>query len=402
MRKTRIFAALALCLCFITPFLGCAEKPDSHETPENNVITIANFEQWQPDFGLMRVMPSFGKVSKNDDANFVKSGVSSAKIQPLGGKSDVKLPLMYFPTVSTRFGYDYSDFSKVESVDMWMYNAESKEMRVTVGLLASILNAMEVETMRGETFTLAPGEWTRVRYYPAREVLSITGDLTEVPGIYLEFENQNARELKDAPTLYLDDVTVTKNPNLEEVGSIMTFKDGSVLDFESTWQKYAVYAKADSAKCKADVEVVKTADYGITGLQGDYALRVVTHKGDLFEGSYPAIVIPEKIMQACGMKDVAKDDYGKTSLEFDVYNDSDRVMRFFVEAGSKTTGGHYAMRCEVNARSKLHYKVSFFEAEEHNAGSVSDPSTWKISWAEYTDRDDQVFYFDNFKIVKEK
>ena len=87
---------------------------------------------------------------------------------------------MYFPTVSTRFGYDYSDFSKVESVDMWMYNAESKEMRVTVGLLASILNAMEVETMRGETFTLAPGEWTRVRYYPAREVLSITGDLTEV------------------------------------------------------------------------------------------------------------------------------------------------------------------------------------------------------------------------------
>lgn len=402
MKKSRIIAALALCLCFITPLLGCAEKPDEPETPETNMIKIADFEQWEPDFGLMRVMPSFGKVSENRDENFVKSGKASAKIRPLGGKSDIKLPLMYFPTVSTRFGYDRSDFSKVECVDMWMYNAEEKEMRVTVGFLSAIVNAMEVETMRGETFTLAPNEWTHVKYYPSREVLSITGDLNAVPGIYLEFENQNARELKDAPTLYIDDVTVTVNPNLEEVAGVMTFDDGVVLDFEQTWQKYAVYAKATSAKCKADVGVVKTADYGVTGMGGEYALRVVTHKGDLFEASYPAIIIPEKIMQACGMKDVAKDDYGKTSLEFDVYNDSDRVMRFFVEAGSKITGGYYAMRCEVNANSKLHYKVSFFDVEEHNAGGVSDPSSWKISWAEYTDRDDQVFYFDNFRIVKEK
>ncbi len=402
MKRLKKIAALALSLCFIVPLCGCAGKTENTENVESNVITVADFEQWAPDFQLMRVMPNFGKVTENTDANFVKSGKSSAKVQVLGGKSDVKLPLMYFPTVSTLFGYDRSDFSKVESVDMWIYNAEDKEMRVTVGLLSAIANAMEVETMRGETFTLAPNEWTRVRYYPAREVLSITGDLNAVPGIYLEFDNQNARELKDAPTLYIDDVTVTKNPKLEEVENVMSFKDGVVLDFESTWQKYAVYAKAVSAKCKADVEVVKTADYGVTGMGGEYALRVVTHKGDLFEASYPAIVIPEKIMQACGMKDVAKDDYGKTSLEFDVYNDSDRVMRFFVEAGSKTTGGHYAMRCEVNAKSKLHYKVSFFDVEEHNAGGVSDPSSWKISWAEYTDRDDQVFYFDNFRIVKEK
>lgn len=402
MRKTRILVVLTLCLCFIVSLSGCAEKADSTENADANVITIANFEQWQPDFGLMRVMPNFGKVTKNDDVRFVKSGKSSAKLQPLGGKSDIKLPLMYFPTVSTRFGYDYSDFSKVESVDMWIYNAEDKEMRVTVGFLSAIVNAMEVETMRGETFTLASAEWTHVKYYPSREVLSITGDLSAVPGIYLEFENQNARELKDAPVIYLDDVTINKNPDLEEVDNVMSFDDGKVLDFEQTWQKYAVYAKSTNAKCKADVEVVKTVDYGVTGLQGDYALRVVTHKGDLFEGSYPAIVIPEKIMQACGMKGVPKDDYGKTSLEFDVYNDNDYVMRFFVEVGSKTTGGNYAMRCEVNAKSKVHYKVSFFEAEEHNAGSVSDPSTWKISWAEYTDRDDQVFYFDNFRIVKEK
>ena len=60
------------------------------------------------------------------------------------------------------------------------------------------------------------------------------------------------------------------------------------------------------------------------------------------------------------------------------------------------------MRCEGNAKSKLRYRVSFSDVELHNAGSVSDPAAWKISWAEYTDRDDQVFYFDNFRIVKEK
>ena len=127
MKKSRIIAALALCLCFITPLLGCAEKPEEKETPETNTIKIADFEQWEPDFGLMRVMPSFGKVSENRDENFVKSGKASAKIQPLGGKSDIKLPLMYFPTVSTRFGYDRSDFSRVECVDMWMYNAKNRK-----------------------------------------------------------------------------------------------------------------------------------------------------------------------------------------------------------------------------------------------------------------------------------
>ena len=77
MKKSRIIAALALCLCFITPLLGCAEKPEENETPETNTIKIADFEQWEPDFGLMRVMPSFGKVSENRDENFAKSGKAS-------------------------------------------------------------------------------------------------------------------------------------------------------------------------------------------------------------------------------------------------------------------------------------------------------------------------------------
>ena len=76
-------------------------------------------------------------------------------------------------------------------------------------------------------------------------------------------------------------------------------------------------------------------------------------------------------------------------------------MRFFVEPGSRTNG-YYGLRCEVPAKTLLHYKVSFSNIELHNPGSVSDPAAWRILWAEYTDRDDQVFYFDNFRIVKEK
>ena len=48
MKKSRIIAALALCLCLITPLLGCAEKPEENETPETNTIKIADFEQWEP------------------------------------------------------------------------------------------------------------------------------------------------------------------------------------------------------------------------------------------------------------------------------------------------------------------------------------------------------------------
>ena len=64
MRKTRILVVLTLCLCFIVSLSGCAEKADSTENADANVITIANFEQWQPDFGLMRVMPNFGNEKR--------------------------------------------------------------------------------------------------------------------------------------------------------------------------------------------------------------------------------------------------------------------------------------------------------------------------------------------------
>ena len=399
MRKLKYIVCAVLCLCLL-PLGGCKKQSDA-PAADDTAIKIADFEQWAPDFQLMRVMENFGRVTKNEDERYVRSGKASAKLQILGGKSDTKLPLLYFPTASVLFEYDYTDFSKVESVDMWLYNAEAEEMHVTVGFVSAIVNAMEVNTMRGETFALAPGAWTRVRYFPARDILTITGDLDEIPGIYLEFENQSARELKDAAVLYLDDVTVTKNPELGEAPNIMTFADDVVLDFEQTWHKYAMYAKASSLKCKADVSVVKFAEYGVTGLQGDYALRVVTHPGDLFEASYPGIVIPEKVMRACGIMDVPQDDWAKTALEFDVYNNSDRTMRFFVEPGSKTTGRTFGLRCEVNAKSKLHYRVPFAHIEAQNPGSTANPSFWQILWAEYTDRGDQEFFFDNFRIVKE-
>ena len=135
----RISLALASLLALITTASCTIPSSSSSPSSETTVATmskvendyrveICNFEQWRPDFSLIKVQENFGKVSRNSDPNYVKSGKYSAKLQPVGGVYIYRKPVVYFPFFSETYNFNYQDFTNVDYIQFWMYNDQEKEM----------------------------------------------------------------------------------------------------------------------------------------------------------------------------------------------------------------------------------------------------------------------------------
>ena len=77
-----ILLALILGLSTIA-FGGCKTATQSGKKNDSEII-LADFEQWAPDFQLISLHNKFGKITRNEDAKYVKSGKYSAKLHPVG------------------------------------------------------------------------------------------------------------------------------------------------------------------------------------------------------------------------------------------------------------------------------------------------------------------------------
>jgi hypothetical protein len=413
-----------------TSFSGSENSSSSSETQplEWNESTqervfIADFENYNDDLNIIRIMRSFGKITRNKDANYAHSGGYSAKIQPLGGVFMYSNPLMYFVTQSTRYAFDYSDFSKVDYVSMWMYNDTEAEQTVKVGLVTKINNYESVDCTSGDAFKLEPKTWTDITYYVDFNAMNVAGDISEyqtkiIKGIYLEFNNAGSLDVADAPVFYLDDVSIGYKEETSPVTDPVTFDENEICDFEKLYQKYVFTYSSTSAKCIPDIDVVKASDYAISATSGSYALKMVMHAGDPDGGSWPNLVLPEKVLQKTAMKDIPKEEYGKTSFCFDIYNDTDETMTLYFKFYSANKQNKCTFKLDIPSKQWITFRRTLEEIGSNlNTDSVaaqktykeglrvSDPGLFEISWREYGAKEgesgDKVFYFDNFRLVKE-
>ena len=172
-------------------------------------VLLADFEEWAPDFQTLRIRNEFGSINVNKDSAYVKSGKQSAALTVVGSKKDTK-PLFFANTVSTWFGYDYSDFSRIESVSAWFYNASDTEEKLHVGLITDIPSIEQADLQKYDTFTLKPG-WNEVVYEPDMNyIISSVGEdsYRGIQGVYFMFDNPHAATKADGKRFYVDDVTL--------------------------------------------------------------------------------------------------------------------------------------------------------------------------------------------------
>lgn len=303
MRKLKKFISLALSALFMLGVASC--KKEETQTPETDPVAtmskvendyrveLCNFEQWQPDFSLIRVLRNFGKVTRNKDENYVKSGKYSAKLQPVGGYYSYLKPAMYYPFSSTVHDFNYEDFSYVDCITFWMYNDSEVVQALDVGLVSKIVDQLSVERYPAETFYLKPKSWNLITYYVDFSAMGITQkiddeDIMQIKGVYFEFNSSGSTDLANSPVFYMDDLNIyykTEANMVMDVSEVMEFnhKEGTdvyeLCDFEHVYQKYIFTPTINDAQSAPIFTVVNAEKEGIEGFSaasGKHVLRVET------------------------------------------------------------------------------------------------------------------------------
>ena len=377
-------------------FVGCKEKT---EESGNKQVVLCDFERFEPDFQLMRLMNSFGAVNVNKDAQYVKSGETSAKLQPIGNYSTQTDPYAYIKTQSDRFKYDYTDFTWVNSVSMWIYNTQETKQKMEVGLISIINNFNSVGKTACSTYELETG-WNKVVVYPDYDKLSFTMDVTSVKGVYIGFKNAGVRDPEEGPVYYLDDVTLNMANEQIKIDTDYELDEGEVANFEYDYQAGMVSYTTPVDRIAPDVFVVDASSEGIGASDGAKVLKVVAKKGK----GWPAVVIPQKIMEASGFAKIPENERANYVFRCDVYMASKLQLYTTIYSSTGTCEAKQIPNTATTTGKWMTMSIGFNNVistnEKHNARIFEKPGKWSVSWGGFDDEEEKVFYLDNFRYEK--
>ena len=371
---TSTFAACAMS--------GCNFGQDTAKTEEQTNIVFNDFETFEEDFLSIRPLNNFGKININYDKTYVKFGKASAKIEASSGTFETAKPTMILPTYSTRFAYDYKDFSKTEKISVWLYNAEEEDLSVGLGLQIGKWTTGQwwdrVDRCTPLYYTLKNG-WNYIEYVVDPTYLAYQGktDITNIQGLFFEFEYCN--QFDDVPVVYMDDLRLHFSKT-EITGSEYALKADAengvweLADFEDVRQGMFLYMRSysEGENLRMNARVVNASKYNTTAKSGNNALELTMHAGG--GSGWPRATLSSKVL-AKVIAEIGQDfvDHPENyQLCFDYYNGSPVEHSLSVvyenEATTSTLNPWQNIKCAPYTWSK--YAISFTRINNTLAGAV--------------------------------
>lgn len=375
--------------------IACKDKtPADPDAALKQDVTLCDFEEWAPDFQTIKFMNGFGRVSKNEDKTYVKSGNFSARLDPLGWYSSGSLPLIFFPTRSETFGFDYADFSYADYISVEIYNPNNEEKTINMGLVSNISSISSITRINDREITLKTG-WNSVYFEIDPSIVAITGNITSVEGIYFLFKNaQSLNPTEETPKYYIDDLKIIKKQERSPSDFNFVLDKNEIADFEKNYQKYCV-----DSEYPTEISVVNAADYGINAPSGRKVLRV----NFLGTGTnyWRYFKIDKKLIQASVLKGMTLEQAKNAYLCFDVYNNDSDITRNSIHTtvdyivgdntGKRLSTALFAIRGQWTS---YEYKLS--DVAKFNENYFNDPGELMLWYTDLTG--DREFFYDNFRI----
>ena len=245
----RILSLILSIILSVSLFTACKSNNDD-ESKVGQPIVLCDFEQWQPDFATIKFQKLFGKVRRNNDKNYVKSGDYSAKLMPVGGRIDRSYPVCWFPTTSIDYDYKYVDFTYADTVTAWIYNDNDLAKNITVGLVAEYTGFEKIVQLFGQTFYLEPKQWTLVNFVVDFNQMNCMTEVKEsyikaIQGVYYSFDCAMSPDPDLAPVFYIDDITINYKEEKNELKSTTLFapienNKAMMFDFEKEIEKHVI------------------------------------------------------------------------------------------------------------------------------------------------------------------
>lgn len=403
----------------LTPLLSACKNQDREgglrPSELKGECLIYDFENFAPDFESLRLGPSFGSLSVNRQAEYVAEGEASLAMRPEGSRVDHLRPYFVIPMSSQRFKYNYTDFTDIQSVKFSVYNAQSENVNLYVGLTTSPEPSFTFTAH--DTYVLVPG-WNDITYQVLHWAIGYQHDISAVSGVYLKFDNYAFSGLT-APTLYLDNFMLVQSDAGPREGGIL-LGDGEICDFESDWMKHLVSVACKQPEGLPDVEIVDAASCGILPASGRKVLRITYHAGARYPYDWPMVGLSRAILEAAGLNDLLSgEDAEEYFLKFDLYS-TDMSARLGVEYICNYYDEHAAERVFARSASGM-YGVDAVAGQwvtysqrltdvDANAFPDAYPIEWtakprelRLAFGQFfnTGRtQDAVMYWDNIRIEK--
>ena len=416
-----MFKKIALFLAAITlfgSFAGC----NKDNTSTASYDSLYTFESYKESIVQIKSFNQFGVIDLNKDANFVKEGKGSCKLQPLGEPETTKNPTVVFSTTSladSTYEFNYMDFSKYKSVSAWVYNDEEHEIKMNVELLTSPITYDRTTGDYGSTtisdnFVLMPKQWNKIVYQINHAYLELFTDIRYIYGVCFAFENAGTRYASQADTIYVDDMRLEKlaTPYVSAPAHIFECESSSsnvtmLANFEDYAQKYyAHWAGSRWQERRPDIDVCNP-------MLGDYGtvLRVTTRFCPYNGNRSNAFRISGEILRNLDLANLVDNTDYNYYLKFDVYNESNveiKVSGNFIHKGTaKSYNTWSSVLVSPKTWATYSYDISKVKVSTtDDFGNVTyyryvdDPGDISIGWGQYEEGPRRVFYVDNIRLER--
>ena len=394
-KKYCVLACLLSLVCCAAGFAGCGGEPapDPDAALKEDVM-VNGFEDWTPDLQTALIFNDFGKVSLNTDKTYVTQGERSARLDPLGGAYvSSSAPIVMFSLKSDTYGFDYADLSYADYLSFDIYNAQSEDKTIYAGFAGEVTSVTSISRVGEKEFVLKPG-WNTCQLEVEASLISIMGDLTEVPGIYFRFESAGSANVVEegenkTPRYYLDNMWLIKKPDKSESNFTMELRENEIADFERIWQEY-MFTNDNPGL----VEVVDADEFGLTAPSGDKVLHVQ------FDGTssqnWLQMEISSELLNRTALfgmsSDVAKNAY----ICFETYNNTDSMVNLVMVYRTPTSSLISTQNnCAPHTWTSYEYCVADLLALDN--GFLTAMGNFQISYKDdYTGTKE--YFFDNFRI----
>lgn len=394
-KKYCVLACLLSLVCCAAGFAGCGGEPapDPDAALKEDVM-VNGFEDWTPDLQTALIFNDFGKVSLNTDKTYVTQGERSARLDPLGGAYvSSSAPIVMFSLKSDTYGFDYADLSYADYLSFDIYNAQSEDKTIYAGFAGEVTSVTSISRVGEKEFVLKPG-WNTCQLEVEAALISIMGDLTEVPGIYFRFESAGSANVVDegenkTPRYYLDNMWLIKKPDKSESDFTMELRENEIADFERIWQEY-MFTNDNPGL----VEVVDADEFGLTAPSGDKVLHVQ------FDGTssqnWLQMEISSELLNRTALFGMSSDVAENAYICFETYNNTDSMVNLVMVYRTPTSSLISTQNnCAPHTWTSYEYCVADLLALDN--GFLTAMGNFQISYKDdYTGTKE--YFFDNFRI----
>jgi hypothetical protein len=375
---------LLLSACVLLSLTGC-NKSEEHVEPviDTGIYTLNDFES-NAEFNLIRLNGVLGRVEKNVDEAYVKTGLASAKVTVEANPYKPGAPYIQQAFELKKAGKDFRNFSSVSMLSVDVYNATGGKARIGMQLNYEFSNGTR------KNFELEEG-WNTVRFNVKREYIPQSTNTDNVTAPFVEGLSIMFERGAEDSVYYVDNIRLYSTEK-SYTPITMSLKENEICSLDKEWQIELLESEGRSELLASYMQV---SDITATG--SGCSMRVEAPSSTSNLGSWPGFFLNRDMTALVPWSEYPSD----AILSFDLYAPEENGMdtiwlsmysggtRYFVTDGLQLTPGKW-----ITYSFSVKDMNMQMSSSRHNVGTTTG---LVIRWEEKAGPT-KIFYIDNFRM----